>query len=557
MNDVGRVLGTEDAQPLEFWVGVAEDRYLQLDDVVEVATEVPGQPEPVRLFGVVDMVRSRYEGAKFDSDVFRVSDGVLPAGIATAAHVSVTRVEPEVYVPPQPGQPVARATGTGREMALFFDRMGRPFPIGISRDGQPLFGNLEFLDGTRGAHVNISGISGVATKTTYAMFLLYSLFHSQALGLDRANTRAIVFNVKGEDLLFLDKPNARLEDGERAVYASLGLEAGPFASVGLWAPVRAGVDEPVPATGSRQMGVESYFWTLREFCEQRLLRFMFAEADNEASQLSFVAMQVERGLEEAAKASAPAPWIAFGDRRVQSFEDLRQFIEENVDSLARLGAEATKAAFVRRFAAAATAMGHLVRGVDAREAADHRINWQNNQVNVIDIHNLRDHGKRFVVGAVLRRLMEEKEAQGTSRPLVFVVLDELNKYAPREGWSPIKEVVLDMAERGRSMGVVLVGAQQTASEIERRVVANSSFRVVGRLDTAEAQRGEYGFLPLVARQRSAILKPGSMFVQQPEIPIPLLTRFPFPCWATRKEEVAEPAAVESGGRREPPMGFER
>lgn len=67
--------------------------------------------------------------------------------------------------------------------------------------------------------------------------------------------------------------------------------------------------------------------------------------------------------------------------------------------------------------------------------------------------------------------------------------------AQREGRSPIKEVILDMAERGRSLGVILIGAEQTASQIERRVVANSSFRVVGRLDLAEAQNNEYAFLP--------------------------------------------------------------
>ena len=38
----GRVLGTEDATPLEFWVGIEEDSYLQLDDVVMVRTQVPG-----------------------------------------------------------------------------------------------------------------------------------------------------------------------------------------------------------------------------------------------------------------------------------------------------------------------------------------------------------------------------------------------------------------------------------------------------------------------------------------------------------------------------------
>ena len=122
---------------------------------------------------------------------------------------------------------------------------------------------------------------------------------------------------------------------------------------------------------------------------------------------------------------------------------------------------------------------------------------------------------------------------------MFLVLDELNKYAPREGWSPLKEVLLDIAERGRSLGLILIGAQQTASEVERRVVSNSAIRVVGRLDTAEAERSEYGFLSPTARQRAAILKPGSMMLSQPQIPVPLQIRFPFPAWATRSSEVAE------------------
>ena len=68
------------------------------------------------------------------------------------------------------------------------------------------------------------------------------------------------------------------------------------------------------------------------------------------------------------------------------------------------------------------------------------------------------------------------------------------------------------------------------------MIANSAFRVVGRLDSAEAQRSEYGFLPAVTRQRAAILKPGSMILQQPHIPVPLQLRFPFPSWATRADE---------------------
>ena len=84
--------------------------------------------------------------------------------------------------------------------------------------------------------------------------------------------------------------------------------------------------------------------------------------------------------------------------------------------------------------------------------------------------------------------------------------------------------------------MILIGAQQTASEVERRVVANSAVRVVGRLDAAEAGRDQYGFLPAVARQRATILKPGSMFVSQPRLPVPVLLGFPFPAWATRSAE---------------------
>ena len=85
---------------------------------------------------------------------------------------------------------------------------------------------------------------------------------------------------------------------------------------------------------------------------------------------------------------------------------------------------------------------------------------------------------------------------------------------------------------------MLIGAQQTASEVERRVVANSAIRVVGRLDPAESGRAEYGFLAEAARRRATILKPGSMFVTQPELPVPLLVQFPFPAWATRPSEAA-------------------
>ncbi len=541
----GLVLGTsaEASTPLSFSVLVADDRYLQLDDVVHLRSPLP-DGEVIDVYGVVDEVRATHEGVSFDSDVRLAIDGILPVQHAVVAHVSVTRVEPEIFVPPVPGTEVHQAHGAARDAALFFDGMQTRVPFGLSRAGETIFANMEFLDGTRGAHVNISGISGIATKTSYAMFLLHALFEGGALGVEAANTRSIIFNVKGEDLLFLDKPNARLDDTQRTRYATMGLPAQAFGSVALYAPVARGA-QPIPDTGSRLEGVTGYCWTLREFCADHYLRFLFAEADDERSQIAYVAQSVEAQLAMAARLSLPvtSATVEIGGVRCNDFRELVEQIAAMTDpdqggTWAGRAAPGTVHAFLRRLEAAAPHVGHLVRGDDSEDMASHRIDWQREQVTVVDIHRLHDRAKRFVVGAVLKRMFEEKETRGAARPLVFVVLDELNKYAPREGHSPIKDVLLDIAERGRSLGVVLIGAQQTASEVEPRVVANCAFRVVGRLDTAEAQRNEYGFLTPAARARASLLKPGTMILHQPEIPVPLLVQFPFPAWATRASEVA-------------------
>jgi DNA helicase HerA-like ATPase len=542
---VGQVLGTQDAMPLEFWVAIAPGQYLELDDVVVVRSALPSG-QAVTLYGTVDVVKARHEGVEFDTDVFQVTSGHLPAGLSLSAHVAVTRIEPEIYIPPLPGQIVERARGVDRDQALFFDRMTRRFALGLSRDSQVVFGNLEFLDGSRGAHVNISGISGVATKTTYATFLLHSLFHSKALGTRATNARAIIFNVKGEDLLFLDQPNRVLAGSDHAKYQTLGLPVSAFTSVQFLAPPQRG-HLALPATGSRQQGVTAFYWSLLEFCQGRYLRFFFAEADDESSQLSYLVDGIESRLAATAK---PDPLkegaVEIEGETIGSVEELVEFLRGRVDgSAAPWGGSAavgTRSAFMRRLEAAVSRAGHLIRAEPQKAADKHRIDWNNRQLTVIDIHGLHDRGKRFVVGAVLKRMFEQKENLGTADPLVFVVLDELNKYAPREGWSPIKDTLLDIAERGRSLGIVLIGAQQTASEVERRIVANASFRVVGRLDTAESQRDEYGFLPAPARLRAGILKPGTLIVHQPEIPVPLLIQFPFPAWATRASEAATPSS---------------
>jgi DNA helicase HerA-like ATPase len=167
-----------------------------------------------------------------------------------------------------------------------------------------------------------------------------------------------------------------------------------------------------------------------------------------------------------------------------------------------------------------------------------RIDRDAANVTVVAIQSLHEQAQRFVVGALLKETFQHKEATGQRLPLSVIVLDELNKYAPREGTSPLKDMLIDIAQRGRSLGVLLVGAQQSASRVAPEVLENASIRITGRLDAAEAERAEYGWMLPSTRARARLLKPGTMVVSQPAVPVPLVVTFPFPPWATRREEVA-------------------
>lgn len=542
---VGKVAGTADSTPLKFHVAITEGAYLQLDDVVTCSRDVPGVGS-VTTSGVVTDVVSRHEGATFGSDVFLIADGVMPGQVQEVAEVTATRVDPECYVPPRPGNDAFRASGLVRDQALYFDQMEAKVPVGIGRDGAPVFCNLEFLDGTRGAHVSISGISGVATKTSFALFLLHSVFTSGVLGARSVNAKALIFSVKGEDLLFLDQANGKLTDAQAAKYAKLGLVAAPFASAGFFSPPMPDDQTGRPNVKGRTSGVNAFWWSLGEFCEGELLRYVFADTEDERNQYTMVVHQVAARLKSDATVAGNDGAVSIDGTLIRTWPDLIECICDKVTddatrprwagSVTGIG---TVNAFIRRLRSSQRHLSPIIRG-DLPDSQGRKISTANQQVTVVDLHALHDRAQRFVVGVVLAAETERKEAAGAGG-LLFTMLDELNKYAPRDGSSPIKEVLLDIAERGRSLGIILIGAQQTASEVERRIVSNSSIKIVGRLDSAEAGRPEYGFLPVSQRGRATLAKPGTMFVSQPEIPVPLAVEFPFPAWATRLSEVANPA----------------
>lgn len=570
-NRVGLVDGSIESDSRTFHVVLDKTVVVQLDELVAVPS-VLADGRTVVHFGIVTEVRGRLEGAELPSDTARVDGGTLPAELVRRVEVQVLRTHPEVWVSPEPGSVVERAVGDHRHLALFEDQMAERLPVGIDLLGQPVFADMRFVDGRAGGHVSISGISGVATKTSYALFLLYQLFESQRgrdlLGGPAAlhNTKALVFNTKGEDLLHIDLPNRRFPrfEGAAEQWAALGVdEPGAFKSVKLYAPRSdTGGASVVPDVRSRDTGdVSAYGWTPEQFVRRQLLQFCFTSQDDRSTQVGFVeqafrvqllrhlhrlkgddrgAIVIANGVEPSVPFNPdrlaerdPATLPANGGHVIREFGDLLDLVEQKIanEDSAWLGRTqpGTQQAFLRRLLKLRRHVGRLVAcGVEP-------IEWENGRVHVVDISRLHDDAQRFVVGALLDRVWSEKQGTGR-RPLRFVVLDELNKYAPASGRSPLRELLVDIAERGRSLGVLLIGAQQAASAVAPALPRNASLKVAGRLDAGEVD--SYRFLTPKLRERATRFLPGTMIVDQPLVPEPIPVRFPFPAYATNPDEAA-------------------
>ena len=597
LDRVGRIVGDARTNTREFRVILDDTSYLAVDDLVVVISDIPGLNDPLTTYGVVTESESTYEGVTYETDVRRIADsGVLPAELIRTATVAITRMIPEIWTAPLAGQVVHRATGVQRDLALYVDDMGRKMPVGLAPDGSPIFLDLDFFDGTKGGHMSISGVSGVATKTTYAFFFIRMLTGARHLrenvdkydvvGDSLHNTRVLVFNVKGQDLLWLDTDNADFTDVDEAGWTTLGITPTPFQlvtrddsisdlkpgipTVSFWSPPQDGAPEDLALPQADRMGVSPFYWTPREFINSGLLSYVFTDASDSRNQLQFLLERIQSQLQRWAvdlvegngavvlrhpnehefidgKRVAVAP--RSGEITINSLDSLkdgiRYFIDPDeiephpdwVGSIER----GTILAFIRRLEAASriNRLGQLVRA-GSKMSVDRDLAT----VTVVDIHSLHELAQRFVVGALLKETFEEKEETGLRTPLSVVVLDEMNKYAPIQGESPIKDMLIDIAQRGRSLGVLLIGAQQSASRVAPDVLENASIRVTGRLDSAESERSQYGWMLPSTRARAKLLKPGTMVLGQPAVPLPVVLKFPRTPWATRGEERLAPSSEE-------------
>lgn len=405
------------------------------------------------------------------------------------ARARVCRRLPEQWTAPDPGSPIEIADDEQLQTALYFDTMPSRLPIGCLMSGQPAYLNYAFLSGEKGAHLNISGMSGVATKTSYALFLLYSLFHTQP------QARAVIFNLKADDLMHLHRPNLHLPAQENQLYERMGLPCHPFQGVHYFRHDQA-------------------LWTMRQFADQRFFRYLFTEVEGQPALELLIEHLCDR--------------LQADDlQNIQDISQLYDFLRAEADepdsSWFEKAVTSSRQGLLRRLGQVRAQVAHLV-GPNACAFQCHQA------LTVVDFHPLSDRARGFVLGCILQVLYDEKRQQ------TYVVLDELNKYAPRVGSSPLKDRLIELAERGRSLGVVLIGAQQSAAAVEERILANCASLVTGRLEASEAARDAYSWLPPSHRERSTLLAPGSMIFRQPQWPMPLPLRFPYPAWATRAEE---------------------
>jgi hypothetical protein len=159
-------------------------------------------------------------------------------------------------------------------------------------------------------------------------------------------------------------------------------------------------------------------------------------------------------------------------------------------------------------------------------------------VYVVDVAKSEEDAQDLIFARIVTQLREhlEKRTLGVDHVIVFV--DELNKYAPSDGADTyVRKMLLDVAERGRYLGLVLFAAQQFRSQVHRRVVGNSGTALYGRMDSDELATPGYATLTPTTRTKLSTLDKGELMVRHPHFTQPIFVRFPRPAVLSGREGV--------------------
>jgi DNA helicase HerA-like ATPase len=112
---------------------------------------------------------------------------------------------------------------------------------------------------------------------------------------------------------------------------------------------------------------------------------------------------------------------------------------------------------------------------------------------------------------------------------LIVVVDELNKYAPSGGHENYTVTTLRyIAARGRSLGLVLFGAQQFRSRVDQQIIGNCANSAYGHIQMEELSQPGYSVYSQAVREKLATADPGEVMFRHPKFSQPVFLRFPRP-----------------------------
>lgn len=465
-----------------------------------------------------------------------------------------------IYIPLQNNEKVMLATADEINYALGLKDIRNPLVCGYlemyegTKDYDkvtlPVNLNSKFIIGPEGAHLNISGISGLASKTSYAMFLLKAIqdryISKPKDGEDEDSVAFVLFNVKGKDLLAIDQLNdfsdeknpEKVKVDTLNQYKELGLSTEPFKNVYYYYPYS------VPGTRNwntymTQQEVEDNvkkkkakkFKYIYKYDKDNL-DLMFANIDDSNQTMDSI-----------------ISYIMSGQGKFGKIGDWQEFLEAVKEKCVSGGTGNDKeipVASWRKFYRIIN-KGITDNAIFAREVVEDKgetrigdaIKYiKKNQVHVIDIAKLSEDKQAFVFGDAVRTIYDLQLGQysgdeGVNPPSRIVIfIDELNKYASKDipKNSPILRQVLDVAERGRSLGVVLFAAEQFRSAIHDRVTGNCSTHAYGRTNSIEVSKGDYKSIPPVYKTMMTRLKQGEYIIQNPVFRSLLSIKFPKPIY---------------------------
>ncbi len=412
----------------------------------------------------------------------------------------------------------------------------------------PLFLDEDYLLGPEAGHANWTGQSGLATKTSHALFLTSSVF--QTMQEEGKTVAALMFNVKGPDLLWLDKPAnpdpgmeeayaaagwKGLDDDQLDAYASLGLKPKPFENLNIFAPFKPGLTPQ--AAGTNRVDL-SGFNKHEDLNTERNIK-------GESDRVFPIAWSLDRAL------WYPHRIFDFSDlddklmgfiyelreRKVGSLAELNKLFAQIENELAETGEDswyghhkATIRKAKNRFRSMDDKFGGLLADgtVDYGDTPQVDYGFSDQEIRVVDISACNTNVQELIVTSTINAVwkLAEKSDMGVDKLIVFV--DELNKYAPAGGEGGLRDTLVDIAARGRHLNVVLLGAQQFRSKVDGEILGNCGTSFYGRVGDEEIINSAYRSISDTSKQELLGLAKGRLLVRHAHFRAPLFGTFPLP-----------------------------